>query len=83
MHTIYCQCKLISERPDSMISRISELQIMKTNPWGLSVKRQILLLAALSGSSTEKQMKSVSIKSLGRTMLLSEATYAPKVFKGT
>lgn len=29
---IYCHCKLISEHPDSMISRISEPQIMKTNP---------------------------------------------------
>lgn len=43
-------CKLISEHPDSMISRISEWEIMKTNPQGLSVWGKILLLAALSGS---------------------------------
>lgn len=49
---IYCRCycKLISEHPDSMISRISEWEIMKTNPRGLSVWRKILLLAALNGS---------------------------------
>lgn len=67
-----------------MISRISEWQIMKTNPRGLSVWRQILLLAALSGSRRWKkqQMRSVSIKGLGLIMVQCEATYAAKGIPG-